>query len=180
MGFFDKDFEEIFSSQTMSIIGGLIGGTLLAVFTDQILIIPGILVLLPGLLEMRGSISGSFACRLSSGLFLGAVKPDKYKTRIVRGNMIATFLLVILLSFAIGFVAFVFNYLVLGVVMTEIIILPVIAGIISNLIQIPATLFVTFYLFRKGHDPNNIIGPFVTSTGDVITIVSLLISIVIV
>jgi len=56
----------------------------------------------------------------------------------------------------------------------------VIAGIIVNAIEIPLTLFTTFYLFRKGHDPNNIMGPFITSTGDVTSIISLLIALVLI
>ena len=76
MGVFDKRFEEIFSAQLVSIIGGLIVGTLLAVYKDKILLIPGMFILLPGFLEMRGNISGTLASRLSSGLFLKVIKTD--------------------------------------------------------------------------------------------------------
>lgn len=180
MGFLDKDFEEILSSELISIMGGLIVGTILAVFTDRVLLIPGMLILLPGFLEMRGNISGSFASRLSSGLFLGVIKPEKFRTRITLGNLIASSFLAILLSFVLGLVAFLFSLIVFQTYVFRIILLPVIAGVIANMIEIPLTLFMTFYLFRKGHDPNNIMGPFVTSTGDVTSIVSLLIALVIV
>ena len=67
-----------------------------------------------------------------------------------------------------------------GYISKEIILLPVIAGVIANAIEIPLTLFVTFYLFKKGHDPNNIMGPFVTSTGDITSILAILIALVII
>ncbi|MDP2908287.1 MAG: magnesium transporter [Nanoarchaeota archaeon] len=180
MSVFDKSFKEIFLSQIVSIIGGLIAGTILALYTDKLLLIPGMLILLPGFLEMRGNISGSFASRLSSGLFLGVINPNKVKTKIIRGNLLSSFLLAIIISFTLGLIAFLFNLLVFKIAVSKIILLPLIAGIIANAIEIPLTLVVTFYLFKKGHDPNNIIGPFVTSTGDITSIASLLIALVII
>src|SRR3989338_5445908 len=78
MNVIDKSFKEIFSSQIVSLFGGLIAGIILAVYSDKIFLIPGMLILLPGFLEMRGNISGSFASRLSSGLFLRVIDPHKY------------------------------------------------------------------------------------------------------
>jgi mgtE-like transporter len=175
MEIFDRDFTEILSSQFVSIIGGLIVGTILAAYTDKMFLLPGMLILLPGFFEMRGNISGSFAARLSSGMFLGIIKPNKIKTRIIHGNLLASFLLAIAVCFVLGVVACLFNYFVIHIFTLKILLLPIFAGILANIIEIPLTLFVTFYLFRKGHDPNNIMGPFVTSTGDITSIVSLLI-----
>jgi mgtE-like transporter len=180
MKFFNMDFREILSSQMLCVIIDLVAGTILAIYMDKMLLIPGMLILLPGFLEMRGNISGSLACRLSSGLFLGVVKPDKYNTRITRGNFIASFLMVIFLTFVLGVIAFLFSFLIFGIYTLKIIIFPVIAGIIANAIEIPLTFFMTLYLFRKGHDPNNIMGTFVTSTGDITSIVSLFIVLVII
>lgn len=174
------EFKEIFFSQLVSIFGGLITGTILAVYTDKLLLIPGMLILIPGFLEMRNSISGSFASRLSSGLFLKVIDPNKNNTKLIRGNALALFFLVIVISLALGLIAFTFNYLTLKILTPKIILIPFIAGIIVNIVEIPTTLFTTFYLFKKGHDPNNIMGPFITSVGDVASIIALLITLVII
>ncbi len=179
MRLFDKEFSELFTSQIISIIGGLIAGTVLLIYTDKLLLIPGMLILLPGFLEMRGNISGTFASRLSSGLFLGVIKPKLRETHLIKGNLVASFFLAVITSLALGLIAYGFNYFVLGISTPNIILLPVIAGIIANAIEIPLTLFTTFYLFKKGHDPNNFMGPFITSTGDITSIVALLIALVI-
>ncbi|HIH39832.1 TPA: hypothetical protein HA219_03890 [Candidatus Woesearchaeota archaeon] len=180
MDVFDGSFREIISSQMVSVFGGLVTGTILAAYTDKILLIPGMLILLPGLLEMRGNISGAFASRLSAGLFLGVVKPKLKRTKLINANLAASFFLAIITSFMLGLIAFAFTYLILGVTMVKIIFLPVITAIIANMIEIPVTLFTTLNLFKKGHDPNNIMGPFVTSTGDVTTTVALLITLAII
>ncbi len=180
MNIFDKDFKEIFGTQLVSVIGGLIAGSLLAVYEDKIFLIPGMLILIPGLLEMRNSIDGSFASRLSAGLFLHIINPRHTKTKIIRGNLFAALFLGIIVSFLLGLIAFAFNYFILDANTPEIIIVPLIAGFIANIIELPLTLITTLYLFRKGYDPNNIMGPFVTSTGDIISVLSIILALVII
>jgi len=179
MAFFDKDFTEILGTQMFSIIGGIIAGTILAIYEDNLLIIPGMLIMIPGFLEMRNNIAGSFSSRITSGLFLHIIKPNHMKTKIIKGNIIASFILGILVSIMLGLIAFTFNYYLMGLYYPSIIIIPLIAGIISNGIEIPLTLVSILYLFKKGHDPNNIIGPFITAVGDVVGILSLLVALLI-
>jgi mgtE-like transporter len=175
-GIFDKNFKEILSFQLVSIIGGLIAGIILAIYTNKLLLIPGILLTLPAFLDMRGNISGSLASRLSSGLFLGVIKPNTIRTRIIRGNIYASILLAVILALFLGLITFLFNNFVLHVYTPEIIGLFFVAGLIANMIEVPLTIIFTFYFFKKGHDPNNILGPFVTSSGDITSIVSLIIA----
>jgi len=180
MSLFDKDFKEIFSSELVSILIGLFAGTLLAIYTKKILLIPGMLILLPAFLEMRGNLDGSLSSRISSGLFLGVVKPRKYNTLIVKGNEKASIFLGLTISLLLGVIIFLINYFVFGVVYAKIIFLPLIAVIFSSLIEIPIIILLTFYLFRKGHDPNNIMGPFLTSSGDVASILGILIGVLLI
>lgn len=180
MKFLDRNFKEIFTAQLVSIIGGLIAGTLIGVYKDELLLIPGLLIILPGFLELRGNVSGSMASRISSGLFLKVINPRKIKTHIIKGNVIASFLLAIIVSFTLGILGLTFTYLIFHKLAWNLILIPVIAGIIANLIEVPITLLATFYLFKKGHDPNNIMGPFVTSTGDITSVLALLIAVMII
>ncbi len=180
MRIFDRNFEEILSSQVLSVTGGLVAGTLLAIYTDKLFLVPGMLIIFPAFLDMRGNISGTLASRLSSGLYLKVINPKKVNSRIVRSNMIASFLLALAVSFFLGMVAFAINFLLFGALTPEIIMIPIIAGIIASAIEIPLTAIMTLYLFRKGHDPDNIMGPLVTSTGDISSIVALLIAVVLI
>lgn len=176
---YDRNFKEIFWSQIISILGGLLAGTVLALYTEKLLLIPSMFILLPGFLEMRASISAPLASRLSSGLFLGVIPPKKNsitKTRIIQGNVLASFFLSIITAFLLGLIVFVMNYLVFEIYTPKLLFVIVIAGVLANTLEIPLASFVTFYLFRKGHDPNNIMGPFLTSLGDITSIVALLIA----
>ncbi|HLD03005.1 MAG TPA: magnesium transporter [Candidatus Nanoarchaeia archaeon] len=180
MDFMDRNFKEIFAAQLLAIIGFLVAGSLLAFYTEKLLLIPGMLILIPGFLEMRGNISGTLAARLSSGLFLGVIDPTKRKTRAIHGNLLASFILSIVVCLALGLIAFALSFFLFKVYMPKLILMSLIAGFISNLIESPLAVVSTLYFYRKGHDPHNIMGPFVTAVGDVSSIIALLIAMVIV
>ncbi len=176
----DKDFFEIISAESVSLIGGLLVGTILAVYTGELLLIPGMLILLPGFFEMRGNISGTISARISSGLFLGVIDPYKPNRRIIVENMLASFLLALFISLVLGLIGFVFIWIMTQTLFFRIIFIALLAGTIANAIEIPLTLYGTFFLYRRGHDPNNIMGPFVSVTGDAVSLAALLLAMVIV
>ncbi len=177
---FWKDFDEILTAEMASTAGGLIAGTMLAFITNQIELIPALLIFLPGFLEMRGNISGSLAARLSSGLYLGAERPRLRRNRILKGNVAAAMILAIVVSIILGVVAFFANMAFFGILDYRIIGIALIAGLLSNIVEIPIAVLTTFWLFRHGHDPNNIMGPYVTTTGDISSIIAIFIAIVII
>ncbi|MEK9166744.1 MAG: magnesium transporter [Patescibacteria group bacterium] len=177
MKIIDRDFDDIFFSQFRGILGGIIVGLIIALHKGNLFEIPGMLILIPGLLEMRGSIGGTFASRICSGLYLGIIKPDKLFTKLIRENFLATLILTATSSTVIGLVAFLVNFFILNNLNPDLILIAVLSGIIGNLIEIPLTLFVTIFYFKRGDDPNNSIGPFVSTTGDIVNILALLIAI---
>ena len=176
----DKDFRQMLSIELVSVTGGLCAGLLLAFATDQIELIPGLLILLPGFFEMRGNISGSLSARLSSALFLGVLKPRVRNDRVLRGNVIASAVLVVFISILLGVVAYAATYYIFGIANPRLIAIAFVAGVLSNIIEIPLTILTTFALFRRGIDPDNVMGPYVTTTGDITSIVSLLAAMMIV
>ena len=87
-----RDFSEILSSELVSVTGGIISGTLLAIFTDRLFLLPGLLILLPGFLELQNASSGSLAARLGSELHTRRIRPGK-KSRLITENKMASFIL---------------------------------------------------------------------------------------
>jgi len=175
-----SDFKEIMTAEFISTTGGIFAGFLLGTYINKLDLIPGLFILLPGFLEMRGNISGSLSARLSAALFLNAIKPKLSKQRLLKGNVIATFILVFSLSTILGIIAYFISSIFFNVNNVSIIFVALIAGIISNLIEIPLTIVTTFWLYKRGYDPNNIMGPYVTTSGDIISVVSLLLALAIV
>jgi mgtE-like transporter len=171
-----REFGEIFVSEMISVTGGIFAGTMLALAVDKLALIPGILILMPGFLEMRGNIAGSLAARLSTSLHLKLLNGKK-GSRIKTSNVWAAFLLGILVSAFLGFVAYVGTLLFFKINYPKIMIVALAAGIVSNLIMIPITTKTTIWLYRHGHDPDNIMGPYITTLGDIVSVASLLLGI---
>ncbi len=175
-----RDVKEILPVEIASITVGLIAGTMLSFAVGNIYLIPGLLILLPGFLEMRGNISGSLSARLSAGLLLGAIKPKIGRSKIMIGNIVASFALVVMVSLLLGAISYFASSFLFGISDAKIILISVMAALLSNIIEIPVAIYATFWLFRRGHDPNNTMGPYITAMGDVLSILSLMLAIVIV
>lgn len=175
-----KDFNEIFTAEIISVTGGVVAGVALAFLVNRLELVPALFIALPGFLEMRGSIGGSLSARLSSALFLGYLRPRVSNQRILRGNVIASFVLATLVGLALGFVAYALELLLFGIAFPQIVLIMLLAGILSNVIEIPLTVVTTFTFFRRGVDPSNVMGPYVTTIGDIVSVVSIFAALVIV
>jgi cation transporter-like permease len=169
-----KNIEEIVFSQAFSIIGGLTAGTLLAIYTDQILLIPGLFILLPGFLEMGNAISGSLSSRLSSRLY-----QRKLTNPILIKNVLASFILILIGSVSLGLIAYSLSRFFFNINNTDIIFIPIIAAIISGTLLLPITARIVLWLYHHHDDPDNLIGASSTTLGDIINIGAILIAIAI-
>ena len=172
----DKDFYEILSAVTISVTIGILAGFLLTKFVDKLYLIPGLLIILPGFLETQGNIMGSLGARIGTSLNVGRVK--KETTTFIKGNIIASIFLAIIVGFVLGLAGFLTTYLVFGIVDYNLLFIIPIACILAVIIEIPLVIWTSFWLFRKGYDPDDIVGPYVVAIGDVISVVSLFIVVV--
>lgn len=176
----NKEFLELSISEIVSVTGGILAGSLLAILTNKIFIIPGILVLMPGFLEMRGNIFGSLAARISTGLHLGTIDKNKRLSKPIIQNTIASSILSIIVGLILGLVAYIAINIFFKTDNISIIFVSFLAAIISTIILIPLTIESTLWLYRHNYDPNNIIGPYVTTLGDLVSIISLLLAILLI
>ncbi len=173
-----NDSKQILTAELISMTGGVLSGGLLAYFNGTLSLIPGILIFLPGFLELSGNLNGSLAARLGSKLHLGSIKPS-FKNKVVGDNIIALIALTILASFTLGLFAYLIS-LLLGFNNPKIILIALLSGILSEAFLMPLTIISTFYLFKHELDPDNIMGPYVTTIGDIISTISLVIVMVII
>ena len=59
----------------------------------------------------------------------------------------------------------------------DFVIISVLAGIISNIIMLPITMFISFKSFKHGWDPDNVTTPIIAAFGDLFTLPAIIISI---
>lgn len=160
-------------------IGDLIAGIILGKMTFFLETFPGLLVVIPGAIGMRGNIFGSFASRLSTNLHIGLISPHFEFSQDLNYNIYSSFVLTLVLSIFLGIVAKIFCILLHypSMELIDFILICTIAGIISNLIMLPITMFVSFKSFEHGWDPDNITSPIIAAFGDLFTLPAIIASI---
>ena len=162
-------------------VGDLVAGIILGKMTFFLETFPGLLVIIPGAIGMRGNIFSSFASRLSTNLHIGIISPKFELSEQLNYNIFASFVLTLILSLFLGIVAklmcLLLHYPAMSLI--DFILICVIAGIISNLIMLPITMFVSFKSFQHGWDPDNITSPIIAAFGDLFTLPAIILSVLI-
>ena len=159
-------------------VGDLIAGIVLGKMTFFLETFPGLLVVIPGAIGMRGNIFGSFASRLSTSLHIGLISPQFEFSQDLNNNIFSSFVLTLVLSIFLGVVAKIFCIILHSPSMDiiDFILICTIAGLISNLIMLPITMFVSFKSFEHGWDPDNITSPIIAAFGDLFTLPAIIAS----
>lgn len=166
---------DILGGQIISIFGGILAGTILASKIENVQFLPGFFILLPGFLELQGCINGSLAARIGSLLHTkGVEKVDNLKDSQVRANLFSSFLLSIAASLILGIFILFLTLLIFKRLVFRLVLISFLSSLLVSLILIPLTLVSSVWLYKKGYDPDNIMGPFLTSTTDVISIIVLI------
>ena len=162
-------------------VGDLIAGIILGKMTFFLEAFPGLLVIIPGAIGMRGNIFGSFASRLSTNLHIGIISPEFEFSEQLNYNIFSSFVLTLVLSIFLAVIAKVLCILLHQPSMSliDFILICVIAGVISNLIMLPITMMVSFKSFEHGWDPDNITSPIIAAFGDLFTLPAIILSILI-
>lgn len=161
----------------ISLIAGLFAGTILGSESMRAGIerVPGILVLLPAFLATRGGVYGSLGARLSSGLHQGVIEPTFNFDARLTNAITASFLNGMIVSIFIAVIAFLVLLLLGGSgSLIRLIGIMVVAGLLSALVMLSVLISVVFLGYRRGIDPDNIVGPLVTTLGDVFGVLFLL------
>jgi mgtE-like transporter len=162
----------------ISAFAASLAGMYLGSVSEVLELIPGLMVLLPPSINMRGSISGVLASRLSSSMHLGEFEVDFRNTSVLGGNLRASLIVTVVIAFILGVLANLISRAwgleVIPVI--DFILISVISGIISGLIVMVITLVVSLICYRRGLDLDMIAAPTVTTSGDVVTLPILVVS----
>jgi len=166
----------------LCVFGELIAGIALVSSEKYLEIIPGLLILLPSVLSLRGNISSALGSRLGSAIHLGLIDSEvhmnTFRNPLIIQNVYASLTLNLVMSFVAGIAAY-YVSIAIGVSKVSIIVLTsisVIAGVLSGLMLTFLTIYLAVYTSAKGLDPDNVLTPAVATVGDIFTVLFLLLS----
>ena len=162
--------------------GDLVAGIVLGRMDIFLETFPGLLVIIPGAIGMRGNIFGSFASRLSTALHIGIIDPKFNRSEELINNIFSSFVLTLFLSLFLAIIAkvicVIFGFPSMDIV--DFILISLIAGVISIVIMLPVTMFISFRSFERGWDPDNVTTPLVAAVGDLFTLPAIVVALFII
>lgn len=168
-GVFRSIYREALPVLLVALCGGLFAGLVLAGLLDSVAEFPGLLVMVPVFLATRGNVYGALGGRIASGLHQGLLEPRfAWSDRLVNA-VVASVINAVGISVVIGVISWAALTL-LGrdpAPLGELVGIVLIAGVLTAGVMIVGLLAVLFAGYRAGRDPDNLVGPVVTTLGDV-------------
>jgi len=151
-------------------LGAVFAGSTFAGMASIFQEIPGLIVVIPAIIALRGNISTAFGSRLGSAYHLGVIDAENMWNNELKQNIIGSLVLSFLVSIIIGVLVYITS-LLLNVQPDPIklIVIVLLAGVISGVILTLLTIIIIYLVFRRGYDPDNIAGPALATFGDIVT-----------
>ena len=173
---FLEDTNSVITESLISLLicafGCLFTGIILGNMEFYLETFPGLMVIIPGAIGMRGNIFGSFGSRLSTHLHIGTLSPEFKRsdilTEIITSSIILTMVLSVLLGIIAKAVCIIFNFP--SISLFDFVLISFIAGLISSIVMLPITMFISLKSFENGWDPDNITTPLIAAFGDFFTL----------
>ena len=156
--------------------GDLLAGLTLGSITGTLEALPGLLVLVPAAIGMRGNIFGALGSRLGTSIHSGTFRLSRRRDTIVGQNLAASIALSISISLALAFLA---KAIAVGfglentISVADFVVISVIGGVLSSIVVLGITLGVAGLSVRRGWDLDNVSAPIVTAVGDMVTLPAL-------
>ncbi|MFA4647124.1 magnesium transporter [Pyrococcus kukulkanii] len=160
-----------FPALLLCLVLDFVGGTFLGVNYSEIAKnFPIILVILPGLMDLRGNVFGTLASRLTTKLNLGIIKGLKdreLKREVLRAIFSSKIPLIILW--------------IIGVLHTDnlktavaALLVVILSALVIGIILGYSAALITVVPYSRGFDPDRIAAPLITSISDIVTIPTLI------
>lgn len=151
-------------------------GVLLAAVTGTLERLPGLLVLVPAAIGMRGDIFGALGSRLATTIHAGTFRATARSDTIVGQNVIAAAVLTLVTAVGLGVLAKVMAPVfglsdIIGI--ADLIVVSVVGAQLASIVVLVVTLGLASSSTRRGWDLDNVSAPLISAVGDVVTLPAL-------
>jgi mgtE-like transporter len=153
-----------------------IAGAFLGAITDTLAKYPGLLVLVPAAIGLRGNIFGALGNRLSTAIHTGTFRLSARPDTVLGQNVLAAAILTMGMSLILAVVA---KAIAVGlglqntVSVADLATISIVGGILGSLVVLAGTIALSAGAVRYGWDLDNVTAPIVSVLGDVLTLPAL-------
>jgi mgtE-like transporter len=162
----------LFLNSTTSFVAGAALGAMTGTLED----LPGLLVMVPAAIGLRGNIFGTFGNRISTAVHTGTFRASLRRETVLGQNVLASMALTFVLSLGLAVVA---RVVAVGfdvenaIPVLDLALISVAGGVLASLVVLAATILLSVTAVRRDWDLDNLVAPTVSTLGDVITIPAL-------
>ena len=159
----------------LSTAAGFVAGLILGSITGTFELLPGLLVLIPASVGMRGMIFGAMGARLGTGIAAGVFEPTLRRGSLLEQNVEVAIISAVLSSFYLAgmakLVASAFGEDTIS--FWDLVTISVVGGVLASAVILVVTVVLSVQSFRRGWDLDAVSTPMVTAIGDMVTLPAL-------
>jgi mgtE-like transporter len=166
-----------FTALAISTGVGMVAGVVLASMEELLAALPGLLLLVPAAIGMRGAIFGALAARFGTGILTGQFTTDWSRRSFTMQNVEASAVLTLFSSAlaAVAARALAGAFGLPTISLWKLMVISMVGGILSSVVILGGVLGLARTAQRKGWDMDAIGAPLVTTTGDMVTLPALVV-----
>jgi mgtE-like transporter len=160
---------------TLSTLAGFVAGLTLAHLTGRLERLPGLIVLIPAAVGMRGTIFGAMGARLGTATAAGLFEPTLRRGSVLHRNVHVAVLTTLSSSLWLAVLARLASS-AFGhdsVSIWSLVTISVVGGLLGSAVILLVTIGLSISSFRRGWDLDSVSTPMVTALGDVATLPTL-------
>src|SRR5687768_4651845 len=160
----------------LAAMAGLVAGLALGKITGTLEELPGLLVLVPAAIGMRGNVFGALGSRLGTSIHAGTFSLSRRLDTLVGQNVVAALSLSLSTSLILAVLAKAVSiaFGVSGAMsIADFMVISVLGGMLSSVVALFVVIGVTAACVRWNFDLDNVHTPIVTTVGDMVTLPSL-------
>lgn len=163
------------ASLSISAMGNIPTGLALGAMTDRLELLPGLFILIPAAIGMRGAVFGALGSRLGTSLHAGLLRFTRDRDGLLMQNIWAAVLLTFTTSLFLAVVARVVTAAtgLATISIWDFVVVSVLGGVLSSAFVLLVTVWLAYAGSRRGWDLDSVAAPIITFVGDLITLPAL-------
>lgn len=168
-----------FVALLLASVASLVAGLTLASITDTLEQLPGLLLLVPASIAVKGNIFGALGSRLGTAIHAGTFGMTKGRESVAVQNTAAAVALSLILGVVLALlakgVALVFD-VAPTMSLADFVVISTAGGLLASVVVLVITFSTTAGAVRFEWDPDNVVAPLVSAAADVVTLPALVIA----
>ncbi len=158
-----------------SFAAGAVLGSIVGTFEA----LPGLLVMVPAAIGLRGNIFGALGNRISTSIHTGTFRISFKRESVLAQNILASLSLTLVLSLVLAVIAKVVSIgfgIEDSISVLDLAVISLVGGLLASSVVLAATVVLSIGAVRRGWDLDNLVAPTVSTLGDVVTIPALFVA----